>query len=74
MKKKKNGLGSGFGRKIERDGGIQRKKGGKAGFENPYCGPSQVLAILGDTGQSVCRVCKYNFLLYWCNRCSTGAD
>ena len=33
------GTGSGFGRKIGRDGGIEKKKGGKAGFENPYCGP-----------------------------------
>ena len=37
---KKNRAGSGFRRKIERDGGIQTKKGGKAGFGNPYCGPS----------------------------------
>ena len=35
-----NGTGSGFRRKIGRDGGIEKKKGGKAGFENPYCGPS----------------------------------
>ena len=36
----KNWTGSGFGRKIGRDGGSKKKKGGKAGFKNPYCGPS----------------------------------
>ena len=39
----KNGTGSGFGRKKGRDGGIEKKKkGGKEGFENPYCGPSSI--------------------------------
>ena len=23
--------------------GLRRKKGGKAGFENPYCGPSPIV-------------------------------
>ena len=25
--------------------GLRRKKGGKAGFENPYCGPSIISSI-----------------------------
>ena len=43
MKKKKNGLGSGFGRKIERDGGIQRKKAGKRDLRTPIVDPLKCL-------------------------------
>ena len=28
--------------------GLRRKKGGKAGFENPYCGPSMDAGIFYD--------------------------
>ena len=33
--------------------GWRRKKGGKAGFENPYCGPSNYMAIDQNTINSI---------------------
>ena len=37
---KKMGRDRDPGVKRSRMAGLRRKKGGKAGFENPYCGPS----------------------------------
>ena len=58
--RKKGGTGSGFGRKIGRDGGIEKKKGGKAGFENPYCGPSLMCLIQWIKHEKRCFIRKPN--------------
>ena len=40
--------------------GLRRKKGGKAGFENPYCGPSvtRVLATYWYDGKTTYSIFK----------------